>query len=523
MKALKKTLSLVLVACLVASIACVAAVSASANADDLQHRKLITDVVNSEDKVETNTYYFYVPESWKNEFNDYYHYDNEKKDFSNAAGGNFAAGIYWWEGPYDCKSNKGDLNDWPGYAVTETAEGQPNIYKAEVPKDAGQFLWNNLVDGGGDDQKDKPWYSAAWQTENIRNDYYTPGSDGYGFYPNWPEARDEQGNVIVDDFGDPVYKGFDGMIYVCNPKATTENALSHRLQFSGAWFYYYGNGEYGIYETREEAAAKDAIYKDGEFPAYGLQVNPTEVNMKVGDSDNTITPNDSTAKATVEDPSIVSITQDATTGVVKLKALKVGTTKVTFTLEKDNGVEKAESVVKVEAKPSIKDASISGIKNKTYNGKAQTQSITVKYKGTQLYNSLDYKVSYKNNKNAGTASITITGLEDYAGSSVTKTFKIDKAKNPMKVSASGKTYKVKALKKKAQSFKAIKVSKNQGKVTYKVTKKNKKLTFKNGKVTVKKKTKKGTYKITVQVTAAGNKNYKKSGTVKKTITVKVKK
>lgn len=517
MKALKKTLSLVLVACLVASVACVAAVSVSANADDVQHRQLITDVVNSGDKVETNTYYFYVPESWKNEYNDYYNYNPETKTFD-GQGGYFAAGLYWWEGPYKPKDNLGDLeNEWPGYAVTETDEGQPNIFKAEVPKEAGKIIWNNLVDGGMDPEK--PYYSAAWQTQDILNDYYLDGKDGYGFYPTWPRVYNEDGTVKVDEDGEEVREGFDGMIFVSNPKDTVENPVSHRKTFKGAWLYYYGNGEYGIYKTREEAAAKNAVYKDGEFPAYGLGVDNKKVEIKVGETAE-ITPNDSGAKAAVEDATIATVTQDDT-GKATVKALKAGTTKVVFTLEKDGEVETAESEVVVTDKVSAKDFTISGIKAKTYNGKAQTQSITVSYKGDTLFKDMDYKVSYKNNKNAGTASVTVTGIEDYKDS-VTKTFKINKAGNPIKVTSSGKTYKVKALKKKAQSYKAIKVSKNQGKVTYKVTKKNSKLTFKGGKITVKKKTKKGTYKITVQVTAAGNKNYNKKS-VKKTITVKVKK
>jgi hypothetical protein len=42
---------------------------------------------------------------------------------------------------------------------------------------------------------------------------------------------------------------------------------------------------------------------------------------------------------------------------------------------------------------------------------------------------------------------------------------------------------------------------------------------KAGKITVKKKTKKGTYKLTVQVTASGDKEYKSAS---KAVTVKVK-
>lgn len=73
----------------------------------------------------------------------------------------------------------------------------------------------------------------------------------------------------------------------------------------------------------------------------------------------------------------------------------------------------------------IKDATISGIGNKTYNGSAQTQKITVKANGTTLKEKTDYSVSYKNNTNAGTATVTIAGLGNYAGT-VDKTFQIAK-------------------------------------------------------------------------------------------------
>ena len=103
--------------------------------------------------------------------------------------------------------------------------------------------------------------------------------------------------------------------------------------------------------------------------------------------------------------------------------------------------------------------------------------------------------------------------------------KIIKAKNPMTAKAVNKTYKVKNLKKKAISYKAVTVKNAQGKVTYTAkaanAKSKKALTFKNGKLTVKKKTKKGTYKMKVTVKDAGN-EYFVPATKKITITVKVK-
>ena len=92
------------------------------------------------------------------------------------------------------------------------------------------------------------------------------------------------------------------------------------------------------------------------------------------------------------------------------------------------------------------------------------------------------------------------------------------------VKAIKKTVKYKKLKKKKQKVKgAIDVWQAAGKVTYKKVAKgsSKKLSInkKTGVITIKKGTKKGTYKIKVKVTDAGNKNLK-SGS--KTVTVKIK-
>ncbi len=74
---------------------------------------------------------------------------------------------------------------------------------------------------------------------------------------------------------------------------------------------------------------------------------------------------------------------------------------------------------------SIAKATVSGLKDVTYNGKAQTQVPTVKLGSTTLKSGTDYTIAYKNNVNVGTATITITGKGNYTGSA-TKTFKINK-------------------------------------------------------------------------------------------------
>ena len=101
---------------------------------------------------------------------------------------------------------------------------------------------------------------------------------------------------------------------------------------------------------------------------------------------------------------------------------------------------------------------------------------------------------------------------------------IVKKDQPMTVKAVFKKVSFKKLKKAKQVVaKALIVKKNQGTVTYKRISGSKKLTInkKTGKITVKKGTKKGLYKIKVKVTAKGNTNYK-AGSKTKTVKIRVK-
>jgi hypothetical protein len=86
---------------------------------------------------------------------------------------------------------------------------------------------------------------------------------------------------------------------------------------------------------------------------------------------------------------------------------------------------------------------VSGIKNKSYTGKALTQSITVtNSSGVTLTNNTDYKVAYKSNKNIGKATVTISGIGDYSGT-LTKTFNISPKKpSTIKVKAENNALKV---------------------------------------------------------------------------------
>ena len=105
--------------------------------------------------------------------------------------------------------------------------------------------------------------------------------------------------------------------------------------------------------------------------------------------------------------------------------------------------------------------------------------------------------------------------------------------NILSLKAKNVKVKYKKLKKKPQKIKAKKYikfkNKGQGKLTYKLVKVKKakfkkyfKINKKTGKLTIKKKLKKGKYKVTVKVKAVGNGDYNQSAWKKITIKVKVK-
>ena len=73
---------------------------------------------------------------------------------------------------------------------------------------------------------------------------------------------------------------------------------------------------------------------------------------------------------------------------------------------------------------SISKAKVTLNQNKyTYDGKVKKPSVTVELNGKTLEKNTDYKVTYKNNTNIGTATVKVTGVGNYKGSA-SATFRI---------------------------------------------------------------------------------------------------
>ena len=64
----------------------------------------------------------------------------------------------------------------------------------------------------------------------------------------------------------------------------------------------------------------------------------------------------------------------------------------------------------------IAQAAVSGVVQKTYTGQELTQDAVLQYGSVQLQEDRDYTVSYENNQQIGTATVTFTGCGNWTGS-----------------------------------------------------------------------------------------------------------
>ena len=273
--------------------------------------------------VEAKTYRFAMPGCWQSD----YWRQNEN-----------CAGIYWWTGA----DTPGSVftHDWPGYKMTRVAEaGVENLYSSPVPADANQIIINNHIDGGmpGTEGFLQERFDAACQINDTQSVYYAFMESPY--YTKdlwkyaWDKAADEVGRTIDwsddetrmtseeatqisdiydelleavddDDFvldipefgnyaknfyvetenGDGIAQSFDNMVYVVNLDPNTINISTTlipegKITYSGDWFFYYGNGEYGTWPTKELLAEHTGITFDGN----GSPVLPEGSDMVVDD------------------------------------------------------------------------------------------------------------------------------------------------------------------------------------------------------------------------------------------------
>lgn len=176
-----------------------------------------------------------------------------------------------------------------------------------------------------------------------------------------------------------------------------------------------------------------------------LSVSPSSVNLEVGKTEAVTLKNTnqgfpsgvSNIYATSwasQDPSVATA-EEGTGGVVTVTAVGAGTTTVRVGLEPAvSGIEPIVVDIPVtvtaaatEKKALTKSMFTVDTADETYTGTAITKSVSGKDGSAGLAEGTDYTVTYQNNTDVGTATLTITGVGNYTGT-LEYTFQIAKRK-----------------------------------------------------------------------------------------------
>lgn len=238
-------------------------------------------------------------------------------------------------------------------------------------------------------------------------------SSAQGVMEQWMNSEGHRANILCEDFkgigiGCFVYNGYYYWVQCFGNESISSNAAQPANKNVNAQIYLPENRivdnsqlinlSFSIRHDGNSGSVKTAVGRTHQLAltCSGISFVSSKVYWK----------SSNTAVATVDNNG-------------KLKITGVGTCKITAS---SRTLKRAS--ITVTGVIDITKASVSGIISKTYTGKVLKPVPTVKYSGTKLRSGTDYTVSYKNNKNVGTATVTITGRGNYAGT-LKKTFRIN--------------------------------------------------------------------------------------------------
>lgn len=178
---------------------------------------------------------------------------------------------------------------------------------------------------------------------------------------------------------------------------------------------------------KQITASELAKLKDAVKQADALSLTKATIVVE----DQTYTGSEIKPEITVKDANGIVI-DPSQYDVIYKDNTEIGTATVTIhALDsgKYEGQKTAEFQIKKEAGASLEKAIVTGVADKVYNGKTQSQKVTVKLDGKTLEEGKDYILKYGSNKNIGTAKFRVAPAEgsDYTESYFT-TFKINPAK-----------------------------------------------------------------------------------------------
>jgi hypothetical protein len=241
--------------------------------------------------------------------------------------------------------------------------------------------------------------------------------------------------------------------------------------------------------------AQKAAYFTINKANQSLKVSPSPLTVKYGKTKKlSVSGNKGKVSYKSAKSSIASVSSKG-----KVKGKKSGSTTITVSAAATSNYNAASVKVKVKVKGISLKSSKTKIKlsrsKYTYDGKSKKPSVKVYYSGKRLKKDKDYKLKYEDNKDAGKASVIITGINKYSEQKTQK-FTIEKAKNSLKCSISDSHVDLKKTIK-------ITVKKCNGPVTFSSSNSSVASVSKTGEIKGKK-----NGNVTITVKAEGDENHK---------------
>ena len=242
---MKKALSVILTAAILAAVLCVGTAGASAMTPGM------LNTYTPPAGLQTQRVMFAMPGAWLNEYTQA-HTDN-------------VVGIYWWTGidaPSALDTIDNSHGNWPGYKADKMEEpGVDNLWYCDIAaytpydgntnNDITHIVWNNYVLGDPDDL-----YHPN-QTEDIFIEFWAESLNNH-FSHLFGNTEVEWGSYADNYFYDAEYGNcltLDNMVYVIEPGEYGWNYWVDRDTWLGRFYFYYGGGDYGVWPTKAQNTA----------------------------------------------------------------------------------------------------------------------------------------------------------------------------------------------------------------------------------------------------------------------------
>lgn len=286
--------------------------------------------------------------------------------------GNATACAYWWDGTDKCV-------DWQhSYQMRSTPltlEDGSKVYYIDLGETVANVIFNNGIDGGAkaaEGEKPSPNWGKNFQTSDINLEgYLANDSDTY------PEGL----------------KSFANMIYVVDPSKVSVSELSGATTYGGEWYYLHADGKYdttagSTYEVKDVTAVittKNVSVYPGKTAKINVKYsNTTPETTKVWSSSNT-------SVATVDKNGVV-------------KGVKAGRAVISLTVQNPGDAQALVVTSTVTVKQYVTSIKLNARLKTIYNGKSFTLKATVNPKNA-AYKGVTYKSS-----NTRYATVTSKGV-----------------------------------------------------------------------------------------------------------------